>query len=132
MGESLIPNDVQVFLLTRIDSIAHLEALLLLRTDPALVWNVDMLAKRLYISPQETIGVLERLRADGFVIIPEGLSQSYQYQPASSELAHMVNRVAELYATYLIPVTNLIHTKPRTRVQEFADAFKLRKDETHG
>jgi hypothetical protein len=40
-----------------------------------------------------------------------------------------VNQVAACYAKYLIPVTNLIHTKPRTRVQEFADAFKLRKEE---
>ena len=42
---------------------------------------------------------------------------------------HLSLRVAELYARYLIPVTQLIHAKPLTRVQEFADAFKLKKDE---
>jgi hypothetical protein len=35
--------------------------------------------------------------------------------------------VAALYAANLIPVTNLIHAKP-SRIREFADAFKLRKD----
>jgi hypothetical protein len=54
---------------------------------------------------------------------------SYRYHPASSALAEMVDHVATLYAKYLIPVTHLIHTKPRTRVQEFADAFKLRKED---
>jgi hypothetical protein len=41
----------------------------------------------------------------------------------------MVDRLAELYSKYLIPVTHLIHSKPQTRVREFADAFKLRKEE---
>jgi hypothetical protein len=39
----------------------------------------------------------------------------------------MIARLADVYARHLIPVTNLIHSKPR-RIREFADAFKLRKD----
>jgi len=41
----------------------------------------------------------------------------------------MVERVADVYARYLVPVTNLIHAKPQIKVQKFADAFKLRKKE---
>jgi hypothetical protein len=129
MTEPLIPDDVQAFLLQHIDSIAQLEALLLLRADATLAWTAETLAKRLYISSQDTAVVLERLRADGFVVAPQCPPCSYQYQPASNALAHMVDRVADLYARYLVPVTHLIHTKPRTRVQEFADAFRLRKGE---
>jgi hypothetical protein len=40
----------------------------------------------------------------------------------------MIDHVAEVYDRYLIPVTHLIHAKPRTRVHAFADAFRLRKD----
>jgi hypothetical protein len=129
MADPLIPDDVQAFLLNRIDSIAQLEALLLLRTNPTHEWTAETLAKRLYISVQETAVLLERLRADGFLVALPDPPGSYQYQPASSALAHMLDRVADLYTAYLIPVTNLIHTKPRTRVQESADAFKLRKGE---
>jgi hypothetical protein len=39
----------------------------------------------------------------------------------------IVERLAVLYARYLIPVTNIIHSSPRT-IRAFADAFKLRKD----
>jgi hypothetical protein len=127
MGEALIPDDVQAFLLQHIDSIAQLEALLLLRADSGRAWSVETIAKRLYITPQEAAAVLERLAADNFFTTPPDLPGSYQYQPASGELADMVDRVAALYAQYLIPITKLIHAKPRTRVQEFADAFKLRK-----
>ena len=127
MGETLIPDEVQAFLLQHIDSIAQLEALLLLHADPTFTWNAEKLAKRLYISAEETAAVLEHLAAHGFLTTPPDLPDSYRYHPASSEVAHMVDQVAELYAKYLIPITHLIHSKPRTRVQEFADAFKLRK-----
>lgn len=127
MGESLIPDEVRVFLLQHIDSIAQLEALLLLRADAACTWSAEMMAKRLYITVEETAAVLEHLAAHGFAVTPPDLPDRYHYHPVSSDAAHMVDRVADLYAKYLIPVTHLIHSKPRSRVQEFADAFKLRK-----
>jgi len=40
----------------------------------------------------------------------------------------MLERTAEAYAKHLVPVTNLIHSKPKPRIQEFADAFRFRKD----
>jgi protein tyrosine phosphatase (PTP) superfamily phosphohydrolase (DUF442 family) len=123
----LIPADVRTFLLQHIDSIAQLEALLLLRSAPTCLWSAETVAKRLYISTQEAAMVLERLAEESFVTMSQDVPNTYQYQPASDELAHMVDRIAVLYAQYLIPVTNLIHAKPRNRVQEFADAFKLRK-----
>lgn len=127
MDEALIPDEVRDFLLGHIDSIAQLEALLLLRDDPACAWSAETLAKRLYITTQEAAVVLERLATDSFLAAAPDALGDYQYHPASGELATMIDRVAALYAEYLIPVTHLIHAKPRTRVQEFADAFKLRK-----
>jgi hypothetical protein len=129
MTDDLIPGDIEDFLLRHIDSVAQLEALLLLRTNAELVWSADTLAKRLYIPIQETAEILARLCADGFLAAQSSEPLLYQYHCASSEQAHMVDQVAEFYARYLIPVTHLIHTKPRTRVQEFADAFRLRKKE---
>lgn len=128
MGDDLLPDDVKAFLLRYIDSIAHLEALLLLRTNAALAWSADRLAQRLYISVQDTAEILARLYADGFIAAQSSEPLLYQYHCPSREQAHMVEQVAMLYARYLIPVTHLIHAKPRTRVQAFADAFKLRKD----
>ena len=127
MGEVLIPDDVRTFLLQHIDSVAQLEALLLLRADPTCTWNAEAIAKRLYVSVQEAAVVLQQLAADSFLTTSPDLPDSYRYHPASSELAQTVDQVAALYAKYLIPVTHVIHSKPRTRVQEFADAFKLRK-----
>jgi len=94
-----------------------------------MAWSISAVAQRLYITEQETSILLARLHAEGLIVAQEGEPLKYQYQPSSVELGEMVKRVAEIYAKHLVPVTKLIHSKPRTRIQEFADAFKLRKDE---
>ena len=127
MTEEPIPDDIRQFILRSIDSIAQLEALLLLRTSPQETWDIHAIARRLYITEQETSVLLTGLYEQG-LIAPGGESGQYAYQPASADLTRMVDEVAEVYAKHLVPVTNLIHTKPRTRIQEFADAFRLRKD----
>jgi hypothetical protein len=129
MTEPFIPDEVQAFLLQSIDSIAQLEALLLLHDNPTCTWTAEALAKRLYIPTQETAVILQRLTADGFLTLRRNSPEQYQYHPQSSEHAAKVDQVASLYTKYLIPITRIIHAKPRSRVQEFADAFKLHKGE---
>jgi hypothetical protein len=128
MADDVIPDEIKQFILNNIDSIAQLEALLLLRGNPQLDWTINTVAKRLYISEQETSILLQRLCADSFLITTAEKPAVYRYHTNPNELGQMVDRLAELYSKYLIPVTNLIHSKPRTRVREFADAFKLRKE----
>lgn len=127
MADDLIPGDVKQFIVDKIDSIAELEGLLLLRRNSETEWNSEALAQRLYTSQQQTEVLLERLYLLGFLSVKEDEFITYRYQPGSPELAEMVDRVAEIYSKYLVPVTNLIHSKPETKVQQFADAFKLRK-----
>jgi hypothetical protein len=127
MADDLIPDDVKQFILENIDSVAHLEGLLLLRGSPEAGWSVEEIAKRLYIDQKQTADLLARLYVLGFLTIKETSSPIYRYQPDSSELGQMVDRLAETYTKYLVPVTNLIHSKPQTRVQEFADAFRLKR-----
>ncbi len=126
MADDLIPDDVRQFIVDKIDSIAELEGLLLLSRNPETEWSSEALAQRLYAGRQQTEEVLAHLYSLGFLAINES-ETAYRYQPGSPKLAEMVDRVAEIYSKYLVPVTNLIHSKPQTKVQQFADAFKLRK-----
>lgn len=129
MTREFIPADITQFIIEKIDSVAQLEALLLLRSSPEEKWSVRALSRRLYIDEKETDEVLARLQMHGFAINKPGEPALYKYQPSSIELRQMVDRLAEIYSRHLVPVTNLIHSKPKSRVQEFADAFKFRKDE---
>ena len=40
----------------------------------------------------------------------------------------MIERLAHFYRTQLVDVTDLIHSKTGRMAQQFADAFKLRRD----
>ena len=128
MPPDFIPDDVAQFIISKIESVAQLEALLLLRSNPQKKWTNEALAERLYVNPTQTIEILTRLRAEGLVAMESGNPQLYRYEASSSELQEIVGRIAEIYSKHLVPVTNLIHSKPKSRVQEFADAFKIRKD----
>jgi hypothetical protein len=61
-SSTLIPEDVAQFIIEKIDSVAQLEALLLLRDNPQQQWDVAAVAKRLYIDDERASKVLARLR----------------------------------------------------------------------
>ncbi|MBI2224804.1 MAG: hypothetical protein HYU44_07580 [Betaproteobacteria bacterium] len=125
MADTQIPDDIRDFIITRVDSIAHIEALMLLRHDPEISWDAASLAARLYISVDEAKRVLEELGARSLLMVDNGV---YRYGCASPELKVLVDRLARIYATQLIAVTNLVHAKASSRIKQFADAFRLRKD----
>jgi|SRR5918992_1460180 hypothetical protein len=129
MISEFIPVDIAQFILDKINSVAQLEALLLLRNSPGKTWTIQALAGRLYIDEKQTAELLASVCALGFATTVADEPLQYQYQPNSTEIREMVDRVAEIYSKHLLPVTNLIHSKPKARVQEFADAFKFRKDD---
>jgi len=123
MAEGGIPHHVRRFIISHIDSVGELEALLLLRSEPR-GWKADQVAARLYTGEAETIVFLERLRSAGLLDCHDGV---YRYECRAEELRRMVDELAGLYGRLLIPITNLVHAKPR-RIRQFADAFRFRKD----
>jgi hypothetical protein len=129
MDRDPIPSDIERFLLKHIDSIAQLEGLLLLRSEPQTAWSIEALAKRLYIGEQQTAEIVSELCHSGFLIVKTSKPRRYQYQPKTAELGNLIDRLAEVYARQLVTVTGLIHSKSKNRIQKFADAFRLRKDE---
>ncbi len=125
----VISENIQHFLLENIDSIAQWEALLLLQKKPDEEWSVERVANALYISTEEASSLLAQLvRRKILSIAGNKDCVLYQYHPESPELDQLIRQGAGLYSKYLIPITHLIHSKPKNRIQKFADAFKLRKD----
>lgn len=121
-GEAIAP-EVREFILRHIDSIAQLEALLLLRANANEEWDASRTAKRLYATEVEVAEALARLCEHGLLVSREG---RYRFHCATPRLAAAVERLAEAHARQLIPVTALIHSKP-PRIRLFANAFRFRK-----
>jgi hypothetical protein len=128
MADEIIPEDVKQFFLQYIDSIAQWEGLLLLRANPQVKWSAGDVARNLYIDEAQAVKILNQLLSQGFVVAEGSGPLFYRYQPKPPEIEPLMVRAAALYAQYLVPVTHLIHTKAKSRIQEFADAFRLRKD----
>jgi hypothetical protein len=128
MGREPMPEDVRRFILTSIISVPYLEALLLLRDAPDQPWDSATVAQRLYISDKAATELLADLSAAGFITVTAREPFLYRYHPSSDELKQMINRLAEAYAKNLVEVTNVIHSKIGKKAQQFADAFKWRKD----
>jgi len=124
MAQANVPRQSRRFIAKHIDSIAALEALLLLRAAPHETWEISRVASRLYITEAETTQVLDRLCRDGLLVCND---RGYRYECKTNELQRAVDELSGLYARHLIPITNMIHAKSR-RIREFADAFRFRKD----
>jgi hypothetical protein len=123
MSNDPVPADVRELIARHIDSVGQLEALLFLRSRPAESWDPRSIAKRLYAPEHDVAQGLEALCREGFLVETE---QGYRFL-CSAELQARLDRLAETYARQLIPITNLIHAKPRN-IRLFSDAFRFRKD----
>nr|WP_314542908.1 hypothetical protein [uncultured Massilia sp.] len=134
MDKPSIPEDIRRFVLTSIPSVPFLEALLLMRADPLHAWHRDSLARRLYVREKTAENLLADLCTAGMVARcapPEGgnaPSQCFRYAPEPDFLRERIDHLADLYSTHLVEVTHLIHSSLDRKAQQFADAFKWRKD----
>lgn len=127
-GEPVVPLEVQRFVLDRIGSIAQLEALLMMRNAPDTWWPASSLAERLYISERACRGELEALTAQGLLFGRHGdIGWQFRYSPSTGELREFVDRLVYYYSKHLVVISNLLHSRPRTRLHEFAEAFSLKK-----
>lgn len=129
MAQQAIPEDIRRFVLTSIPSVPHLEALLLLRGAVG-PWSAAAVAERLYMGERPASVLLDDLCQSGMAMstIEEFAPTSYRYQPASELLRTTIDSLAEFYTRHLVEVTHLIHSKHDRKAQQFADAFKWRKD----
>jgi DNA-binding IclR family transcriptional regulator len=128
MPREPIPDDLRRFILTSVPSVPFVEAMLLFlaRTDAAL--SVDEIARRLYMPRAAAAQVIDALREAHIVAPDPQQGDACRFSPASPELEQMLRELAALYSRDLIGVTDLIHSRTARRAQQFADAFRIRKD----
>jgi hypothetical protein len=122
-----IPSEIRLFVTEKIDSVPHLEALLLLWNDPSKVWTEDSLALALYIAPLAARKIVHGLERRGWVKSSEA-PPGFVFDGAWDADGAFMPRLAETYRRQLVRVATLIHSNASAAVREFADAFNLKKD----
>jgi DNA-binding IclR family transcriptional regulator len=127
MTASPIPDDIRRFVLTSVPSVPYIESLLLLRREAGSTWSPGQLARRVYVPEAKAAELLQSLVASGVVETVAGAPEGYRYHP-SPQLAELLDRLALHYTSNLLAITGLIHSGANRRAQQFADAFRWRKD----
>lgn len=121
-------TEIYQFIIDNIESVPHLEALLLLWNSRPQPWQVGNLATRLYISPEVVTSLLQDLERRRLVVHVSDPQEGYLYQSDSPERDALIAAVDATYRRELVRISTIIHSKPSLSVREFARAFRFSKE----
>ena len=116
------------FILDRIDSVPHLEAVLLLWRQPSEPWTVERVAKRLWIEGKDARSILQDLVREN-LIRPLAGEQGQELYEADRRNDRIFQAVADAYREEMVRISRMIHAKPSSSVRAFARAFRFTKEQ---
>jgi hypothetical protein len=124
MDQNSTRKAVDDFILQEIDTVPHLEALLLLWNSRPRQWSFDGMSSSLYLPPDLTRQVIADLERRGFIALTE--DHHFSYRPSDRD--QLVEQVDKIYRREVVRISNMIHSKPAASLREFARAFRFKKD----
>jgi hypothetical protein len=131
MGSRARELDPEVvrFIEERIDTVPHLEALLLVWESGAKRWAPPQIAARLYVAPEKAEAILADLvRRQLLRAGADDGGEYFEYDDAWDPGGERMAKVAASYRQQLLQVATLIHSKASTAVRDFARAFRIKKE----
>ncbi len=121
-------RDVLRFIFERIESVPHLEAMLLIWSSRPKPWSVNDLAQRLYVEPKVARALLEDLEREKLIVADPASPEQYFYHSISESDDSLMAAVQAKYSVEIVAVSNMIHRKASSAVRDFADAFRFTKE----
>lgn len=124
------PDDVKKFLYENVESIDQLEVLRLLGEDRGKEWPLAELAVAVQTTPQALRAHLAAMQARGLLTTEQrgtDLLCRFGVGPTASEV--MVNRLLQLYKERPVTMIKLVYERPADPLRDFADAFRVRKED---
>jgi hypothetical protein len=120
-----IPSELRNFITDHIQSVAKLEALLLLHEHSQRWWTPGDAARAIYIAETPTAALLAELQASG-LLASQGSPVAYRFEPRTDDLRKLVGELSRYYRERRVTIITLIHSAPVDKLRTFADAFKIR------
>jgi hypothetical protein len=120
--------DPYEFIHEYIDSVPHLEALILFWNSRPVGWTCEDLSSRLYIPAEQVTGVIRDLVRLQIVQEHPGPPPRYSYFARSDEQNELMRLIDDAYRRDLVRISTMVHSKASSPVREFARAFKFRKE----
>jgi hypothetical protein len=122
------PPELKQFIAQNVESLAQLETLLLFHRDPQREWSSAELARELYISTDMCEGIVADLERGRLA----GRSESgdrHRFHVDDATVQRLVDQLAQYYRERRVAVITELYSKSTSKVQTFADAFRLRREE---
>jgi DNA-binding MarR family transcriptional regulator len=121
--------DPYKFILDKVDTVPHLEALMLLWNSRPVGWTCAELGSRLYI-PSDRVGDLLRDLVRMQLIIESSTETlRYSYVSKTPEQDELMRAVDAAHRQDLVRISTMIHAKTSPAVREFARAFLFKKSD---
>lgn len=120
--------DPYKFIFENIDSVPHLEAMILLWNSRPVGWTAEELASRLYVPRDQVDQVMRDLVRLQIAQESPGTPVRLSYLARSEEQNELMRQIDDAYRRDLVRVSTMIHSKASSGIREFARAFRFRKD----
>lgn len=128
MPEQGPKTDVYEYILEKIESVPHLEAVILLWNSRPVGWSAEELASRIYVPAEKTEEILQDLLRQQLIQQVAGSPPRFSYLPRNDEQNEWMFRVDTAYRREIVRISTMLHSKASPSVREFARAFRFKKD----
>lgn len=125
MAAESIPPDIKRFIGGYISSVEQLEVLRLFGENPDRSWTPAEVLQIIQSSEKSIADCLEHFRAAG--ILSAQPEHRFRFASNDPNLTQTVEMLVKTYRERRVSVIECIYTKPAGPIQDFADAFRLRK-----
>jgi hypothetical protein len=121
-----IPDGLKAFVLNHVASVEQLEILCLFFQDVRRAWSARDIFREIQSSERSIDECLKHFERAGLI----GCDHNGDWSVAAPEndLIRSAEGICKLYRERRVSVIELIYNPPVDNLQNFADAFKLRKD----
>jgi predicted ArsR family transcriptional regulator len=126
MDDELRRLQVDQFVMQQIDSVPHLEALLLLFNSQPKAWSVEEMAKSLYVRSEAAAKILDSLLQRNLIALDS--SHVFFYNAEDHARNTVLEAVDAIYRKEVVRVSSMIHSKGSAGVRDFARAFRIKKE----
>jgi hypothetical protein len=128
VSERVFSEDLEKFIAAEINSLEQLEILLLLSGNPHKWWTASGVYEVVKSSMQSVQDRLDEMVAREFLRKEIDSEVRYQFAPTNGDVWRIISELREAYKERSVKVVQAIYSKPPDAVQEFARAFRLRRD----
>ncbi|MBS1804610.1 MAG: hypothetical protein JST28_14685 [Acidobacteria bacterium] len=120
--------DVYEYIFENIDSVPHLEAVVLLWNSRPVGWTAEELASRIYVPAERASEIIQDLVRQQLAQQTSNSPARFSYLPRDEEQNEWMYRVDTAYRREIVRISSMLHSKASPSVREFARAFRFKKD----